>query len=98
MSNAIEPNDSIFEGQEIIFPVSYVLKVVVTQNMSPERHGTLIEELLNKKNIPYRFEEVKESAKKTYLSFSISITLTDKNQMNELYNDLKTMPWIKMAL
>lgn len=86
------------ENQEINFPVSYVLKVVVTQNMRPEQHQGLIEEILERKKIPFRFEDVKPSNKGTYLSFSVFITLIDKNQMDELYLELKTLPWIKMAL
>lgn len=87
-----------FKDQEIIFPVSYFLKVVVTQNMSVERHTELIEEILLRKKIPYRFDDLKRSKEGTYLSFSIFITLIDKLQMDELYSDMRTLPWIKLAL
>ncbi len=86
------------ENQEIIFPVTYVLKVVVTQNMSAEHHQSLIEELLSREKVPFRFIDVKHSGKGTYLSFSFQVTLTDRAHMTALYVALRGLPWIKMAI
>ncbi len=92
------PNTDPFNGQEIEFPVTYVLKVVVTNNMTEEHHKQLISEILLRKKIPFNFESTKPSTKGTYLSFSIMVTLLDKKQLEELYAELKTLPWIKMAI
>ncbi|MCC7318548.1 MAG: DUF493 domain-containing protein [Bacteroidales bacterium] len=98
MLNKDNIQDQDFRDEEIVFPVSYVLKVIVTQNMTPERHSQLIEEILLRKKIPYRFENTKLSKEGTYLSFSIFITLINRLQMKELYSDLRSLPWIKLAL
>lgn len=98
MLNKDNIQDQDFRDEEIVFPVSYVLKVIVTQNMTPERHSQLIEEILLRKKIPYRFENTKLSKEGTYLSFSIFITLINRLQMKELYGDLRSLPWIKLAL
>jgi putative lipoic acid-binding regulatory protein len=98
MINEDSIQDQGFRDEEIVFPVSYVLKVIVTRNITPERHTELIEEILLRKKIPYRFEDTKQSKEGTYLSFSIFITLINKLQMKELYNDLRSLPWIKLAL
>lgn len=98
MLNKDNKQDQDFRDEEIVFPVSYVLKVIVTQNMTPERHSQLIEEILLRKKIPYRFENTKLSKEGTYLSFSIFITLINRLQMKELYSDLRSLPWIKLAL
>ncbi len=98
MLNKDNKQDQDFRDEEIVFPVSYVLKVIVTQNMTPERHSQLIEEILLRKKIPYRFENTKLSKEGTYLSFSIFITLINRLQMKELYGDLRSLPWIKLAL
>ena len=98
MLNKDNKQDQDFRDEEIVFPVSYVLKVIVTQNMTPERHSQLIEEILLRKKIPHRFENTKLSKEGTYLSFSIFITLINRLQMKELYSDLRSLPWIKLAL
>ena len=98
MLNKDNIQDQDFRDEEIVFPVSYVIKVIVTKNMTPERHSQLIEEILLRKKIPYRFENTKLSKEGTYLSFSIFITLINRLQMKELYGDLRSLPWIKLAL
>ncbi|MDP3441597.1 MAG: DUF493 domain-containing protein [Ignavibacteria bacterium] len=83
---------------QIEFPVTYVLKVVVTLIHSPEVHQHEIEKLLKKQEVLYRFMDAKKSSKGSYISFSIKTTLINKEQMDRVYEDLKALPGIKFAV
>ncbi len=85
-------------GKEIIFPVTYNIKVVVTQNMNATSHRELIEGVFERLKIPFEYQSMQPSKQNTYLSFSFRITLTDKALMMELYGELQKIPWFKFAI
>lgn len=83
---------------QIEFPVTYVLKVVVTLQHTPEVHQQEIEKLLKMQDVLFRFMDAKKSSKGSYISFSIKTTLMNKEQMDRVYEDLKALPGIKFAV
>jgi len=88
----------LMDNQELQFPVTYRLKTVLT---------TTLNEMDNKKQLVYVFDELKlsylyqsknRSSKGTYVSFTYEITLNDRQTMNRLYALLKRIENLKFAL
>lgn len=85
-------------NQNITYPLTYVLKVIVTLDESVNIRQQQIEDLLFQLGITFSFVEVKNSSKSTYASFSIGIVLLNTKQMNDLYTELGKLPGIKLAI
>ncbi|GAB1418274.1 hypothetical protein MASR2M12_10390 [Bacteroidales bacterium] len=85
-------------GQKIVFPVTYILKVVVTHNMEQTYQRGLIEEVFQRMKVPFELVAVNASKQNTYLSFNFRITLLDIEQMRQLYGELQKIPWFKFAI
>lgn len=84
--------------EQVEFPVSYILKVVLTMSTEGESSEKQIESILLRLKIPFSFVEVKMSSRQTYISHSIRVTLLDKAQMDDLYEALRQLPGIKLAI
>lgn len=87
-----------FDSDKIEFPVSFVLKLVMTSDKNKAGQKDRITALLNRMNVVHLFQEEKPSAKGNYLSYSILVTLIDQAQMKGMYEALKLLPDIKMAI
>jgi putative lipoic acid-binding regulatory protein len=84
--------------QQIVFPVTYVLKVIIDVNSAGDQPDIPIRELLHNQNINFRWVGEKKSGKNNFLSYSIEITLLDKSVMDRLYVGLKTIKSVKLAI
>lgn len=84
--------------EQIEFPVTYILKVVLQLSNDSSKSEKEIETLLDRLKIPFSFLEARISSKQTYISHNIRVTLINKAQMDELYENLKQIPGIKFAL
>ena len=87
-----------FGNKEIKFPVSYDLKVIMLSNENHEENTQLIEPIFSALNIKYKTWSNRPSGKGTYTSYSINVQIKDQNTMNKLYEELKKIPQVKMAL
>ncbi|NOX85710.1 MAG: DUF493 domain-containing protein [Chlorobi bacterium] len=89
---------SDFEGEEIIFPVTYHLKTVMKGIEKEESHKNDLVQLFDLLEIRYAYQSKKISSKGAYISFTYEVTLVSKQQMDDLYAGLGKIKAIKFAL
>jgi len=86
------------DQNEVEFPVSYEIKIIVTMLRSVIVIKDDIENLFHQIKTPYKFLNGKPSKKGNYTSLTYQITLLNKQHMDELYSGLKTIEDIKLAI
>lgn len=86
------------QGQSIEFPVTYELKAVMVGTDQDAEHMKKLETVFSNLKIKFRYLNQKESSKGSYVSFTYEVTLIDKNQLDALYADLKTIKELKFAV
>lgn len=91
-------SNSSEHNQQIEFPVTYILKVIIDINLSEYQPDIPIRELLHNNKIAHKWIGEKKSEKNNYLSYSIEITLIDRDSMDRLYSGLKTIKSVKLAI
>lgn len=84
--------------QELDFPLKYVLKIIVDTKIADDKTVKDIEYLFAQLKINNNWLYTKPSNKNNFLSYSVEITLPDKNTMNNLYIGLKKIKAIKLAI
>ncbi len=91
-------NNGFAKQDKIKFPVDFDLKVIMYTQPDPQMSIAELESLFVQLKIPFKNWRHKPSGKGTYTSFTVSIHLETQKLMTKLYNDLKTVPGVKMAL
>ncbi len=86
------------KDEEIKFPVSYHLKVVMEDPDDEAKHLETLMEIFQKLDIKFNFHDKKLSSKGNYVSYTYYITLENKSQMDKLYSELKTIKGLKFAM
>ena len=89
---------TVFQGNEIEFPVTYNLKAVLPAQNEDNVNKKKIEDVLVLGKINFSFLDKKVSSKGTYASFTYEVTLENKLQMDALYNELKKIEDLKFAV
>jgi putative lipoic acid-binding regulatory protein len=92
------PSDQNGQTPEIEYPVCYNLKVVLDTNETTEIQQRNIELVLEDVEVEYEFVSTKQSSKGSFVSYTINVTLQNKEQMEKLYTRLKLLPGIKFAV
>lgn len=90
--------DVVDKDEKIVFPVTYVLKIVLDTHILPLFQKEEMERLFLRVKVPFTFLTSRPSSKGNYISYSVQITLTDHEQMKLLYADLRSLPGIKFAV
>jgi putative lipoic acid-binding regulatory protein len=85
-------------NQELQFPVTYQLKVVMTASLSDAENKQQLITVFNRLNIEYVYQSQNKSSKGVYVSFTYEVTLNDRQAMNRLYALLKEIENLKFAL
>ena len=80
------------------FPTSFDIKIIVSNNIPTEKTKININEVFNKVMIANNFVSCTPSKNGTYSSYTYTILLLDRQHMDELYNELKTIEGFKMAI
>lgn len=83
---------------QIHFPVTYIMKVIVDIKLSDGYPDVPVREILENLNIDYKWISEKKSGKNNFLSYSIELTLPNRESMQRLYEGLKTIKSIKLAI
>ncbi len=84
--------------QDLKFPVTFNLKAVMTGTRFDDDNKQDIVLVFNKLNIPYTYLDKKVSSKGTYTSFTYKVTLTGRNVMYKMYEQLRAIENLKFAL
>ncbi len=87
-----------FKDQKIEFPVTFELKAVMVEDGNHAGNKEKLEAVFSKQHLVYKFVADKVSSKGSYVSYTYSITLDSKQQMEKLYEDLKEVEGLKFAL
>lgn len=89
-------NDN-FNNQEISFPAEFHLKVI--GDACDEFEQTIL--MIVKKHVPDLKENAlrqRSSNKGNYLALSFDFTATSQKQLDSLYDELRTAPYVKFLL
>lgn len=100
MAKKIDITSGLSNGkqEQVEFPVSYEIKIIVTLKRSLIIIKDDIENLFHLVKTPYKFLHEKDSKKGTYTSLTYQITLLNKPHLDELYRGLNEIEDIKLAI
>ena len=87
-----------FGNKEVIFPVTFMFKAVMDATLSDENNKASLVRVFEKSDIVNLFQHQKLSSKGNYISFTYKVTLVSKQQMYNMYNQLKEIQGLKFAL
>ena len=96
--NLMQGESKPFANKKINFPTSYDLKIIVDSTIPSNKTQHEFEEIAKELKIPHKGWSKKESRKGTYVSYSTRIHLKDEPTMLKLYEDLKKISGLKMAI
>lgn len=86
------------EGKEIEFPVTFHFKAVMIGTENEDDNKQRLVKVFNNNKVDYKFLDKKVSSKGSYISFTYEIVLTDRQQMDKMYAELKQIKELKFAL
>ncbi len=89
---------SPFGNKEVLFPVTFMFKAVMEATISDENNKASLRMVFESLNIVNLFQHQKLSSKGNYISFTYKVTLVSKQQMYDMYNQLKEIQGLKFAL
>ncbi len=87
-----------FNNENVKFPVSFALKIVIILSRPKAELQAEIEKLFNRLKVPFVFVSEKPSSKGNYTSLTFNVTLLDKPHMKALYSGLEEIKEIKFAI
>jgi len=85
-------------GKDLKFPVSFDLKVFMDATIPDETNKSELAGRLFHLEIPFSHWEKRLSSGGKYICFTVSVTVDDEPTFKKLYNELKTIPGIKLAI
>lgn len=85
-------------NKKLNFPVTYHLKAVLEASLGEEQDKKNLEIVFTSVKVPHLFLDSKPSAKGNYISYTYKVTLQDEQQLQRLYDDLKSVAGLKFAL
>lgn len=85
-------------NETLEFPQSFSIKLIVENILTDKENKDNINSVLLSENIEGSNWKYKLSKEGKYLSYSVEVTLLDKEQMDRLYEKIKQIPHLKYAL
>jgi putative lipoic acid-binding regulatory protein len=99
MTEKKKKGDGIDINQEkITFPVSFDLKVFMDATIPDDQNKAALAERLYYLEIPFSHWEKRLSSKGKYVCFTVSVTVNDDKKFKTLYDELQSIPGIKLAI
>lgn len=86
------------QPEKLIFPQNFDIKVIVAAIVPIEESKTNISRVFSDCKTVHSFVSARASAKGNYITYTYNIDLENQEQMNAVYDGLKTIPEIKFAL
>jgi len=97
--SAAPENGDVFENETIEFPITFAIKIIMESGDSNEESKKQsLKQVFDKLSIPNSGWKSKLSGKGNYISFTALITVKTKEEMHNLYSELKTVPGVKYAI
>ena len=86
------------QPEKLIFPQNFDIKVIVAATVPIEESKANISRVFSDCKTVHSFVSARASAKGNYITYTYNIDLDSQEQMNAVYDGLKTIPEIKFAL
>ncbi len=86
------------EDQKLQFPQHFDIKIIIDAAIAIDNSKKNIASTFDGCKVEFDFVNVRASVKGSYYSFTYSIRLESKSQMDMVYNALKNIPGLKFAL
>lgn len=83
---------------QLNYPITFDMKLIISAEYPIEATKDQINEIFNQCMVPNTFNFVRASSKGNYLSYSYTVIMLDKQQMDETYEAIKSIQGIKFAL
>ena len=96
MSNELDPSSEL-DAPKIEFPCPYPIKVIGVASLGFQAEVVAVVEKHAGKISP-ELIELQESKKNTYVSVRLTIAATGIDQLQNLFDELKTLESVKMVL
>ena len=84
--------------EKLIFPQNFDIKVIVEASFPIEESKASISQVFSECKAVHSFVSTRASAKGSYITYTYNIDLDSLEQMNAVYEGLKHIPGIKLAL
>lgn len=84
--------------ENLLFPQNFDIKVIVAASVPSDESKANISRVFTECRTVHSFVSARASAKGTYITYTYNIDLNSQEQMNAVYDALKTVPEIKFAL
>jgi len=84
--------------EKLIFPQNFDIKVIVAASIPIEESKANISQVFNDCKTVHSFVSARSSAKGNYITYTYNIDIESQEQMNAVYDGLKSIPEIKFAL
>lgn len=92
-----QDNCEVLDNTKLIFPVVFDLKVIMIKTV-PQENQDILKKILVGRSIPHDNWSTKPSKEGKYISFTVQVTIHNKEMMDILYADLKQEPLVKFAI
>ena len=86
------------QPEKLIFPQNFDIKVIVAAMVPIEECKANISRVFSECKTVHSFVSARASAKGNYITYTYNIDLDSQEQMNAVYDGLKSVPEIKFAL
>ena len=96
--NGKDGQDKIFGDEEVKFPVNYDLKVILDNTGEKATLQEAIKIVLQDNKVSFSNWRSKLSSNDKYISFTVNVNIYSHDQMTGLYEGLKSIVGIKLAL
>jgi putative lipoic acid-binding regulatory protein len=90
--------NSLLNEEEVDFPVSFDLKVFLDGTVPDDENKTEVAKRLYELEIPFSHWEKRLSKKGNYVCFTVSVTVDDDDTFQSLYEELESIPGLKLAI
>lgn len=87
-----------FEGVNLEFPVSFDLKVIMNCDKALELNESILRTILTRLSIPHEKWSHRFSSGNKFVSFSVNVTLDQRETMDNLYAELRSETSVRWAM
>ena len=97
-TNGNSKNNDPFQNEKIEFPVTFELKAVMVKSGDGAANKKKLEKVFSDQDVDYKYVAEKASSKGSYISYTYSVSMASKEQLDKTYGALKNVEGLKFAV
>ena len=97
-TNGNSKNNDPFQNEKIEFPVTFELKAVMVESGDGAANKKKLEKVFSDQDVDYKYIAEKVSSKGSYISYTYSVSMASKDQLDKTYGALKNVEGLKFAV